>query len=153
MTLTNLVEAWPVDLADEDEVRERRQQGWVSGRIWVWEWTVGLIWVREGWIFGRRRDLASVGIPAGDPTGSQIWPSVGFSCISDPAIFLKPTLAKRGFPAESGQISGRPLRGERERESTGERETASKRGECRRDILDWWREEHFHLYIKCHVNL
>jgi hypothetical protein len=87
-----------VDSVGEDEVRERRRQGLVSGRIWVQEWTVGRIWIREGrsilgWIWvregrisGHRRDLASVGIPTGDPTG-----------------FLKPKLAKCGFLVVRGE--------------------------------------------------
>jgi hypothetical protein len=37
MTPTSPVEARPVDPASEDEVRERKRQGWVSGLIWVWE--------------------------------------------------------------------------------------------------------------------
>jgi hypothetical protein len=80
--------------------------------------------------------MASVGIPAGDSVGSQIWSSVGFGCISDSAGFLKPMPAERGFPAESEQRFGRPVRGERE--CVPERgRAAGERGECRRDILDW----------------
>ncbi len=61
----------------------------------------------------------SVGIPAGDPAGSQIWPSVGFCGISDPARFLKPTPVEHGL--RSSQISDRAVRGERECRREGER--------------------------------
>lgn len=143
-TPNSLVEAWPVDPAGKDEVRKRRRQG---DSILEFRPDLGGKDARPdlrlgrtlGRISGRRPNLRERGYPGRRSSQISDLAELGFSRISDPARFLKPTPVERGFPARSGWPvrGGRenvPERGERERESVLERGRRLARGDSAWEI-------------------